>query len=137
MKKMMFLGSLIILFFGIGCNNSTEPLDPEPQVQTGNNNEEIYIVDRTGKKWDITHAANKYGFNPGGFQFGLGPFAIAPIEEPEFFGPGDPGYPRDDETFLVIGTTINNDSRAYPIFVLKSHEIVDESFDTTYVAVAY
>ena len=137
MKKIILAGSLIFLFFGIGCNSSTDPIDPEPQVQTGNNNEEIYIVDRTGRKWDITHAVNKYGFKPGRFQFGLGPFAIPPIEEPEFFVPGDPGYPREDETFLVIGTTIHNDSRAYPIFVLKSHEIVDEVFDSTYVAVAY
>ncbi len=104
-------------------------------IEDGDN--QIVIVDRTGKEWDITHAVKKYGMKADKFQFGLGPDAIQPILDPSFFSPGENGYPDNNATFLVIGTSINGDTRAYPIFVLKSREIIDEQFDSTYVAVAY
>lgn len=99
--------------------------------------ESILIVDRTGKKWDVTHAVKTYGFVAEEFQFGLGPNAITPILNPQMLSPGDPGYPADFESFLVIGTELNGDIRAYPISVMTRHEIADERFDSTYVAVAY
>jgi len=96
----------------------------------------IFIRDRTGKEWDVTHAVNKYGFDPERFQYGLGPFAIQPILEPKFLSPGDPGYDVVDNT-VVIGAVINRSARAYPLFILGRHEIVDEKFGTTHVAVGY
>lgn len=97
----------------------------------------IFIEDRTGKQWDVTHAVEKYGFKAEQFQFGLGPFAIQPIMNPNFIEPGDPEYPAPNENFLVIGTTLNGDTRAYPINVLSRHEIANEKFDRTFVAVGY
>ncbi len=97
----------------------------------------ILIEDRTGKQWDVTHAVEKYGFKAEEFQFGLGPFAIQPIMNPEFIGPGAPGYPAPNENFLVIGTTLGGDTRAYPISVLSRHEIANDEFDRTFVAVGY
>ena len=41
---------------------------------------QIYIVDRTGEKWDITQAVS-IGFDPSGFQFGIGRDAIRPLDE--------------------------------------------------------
>ena len=97
----------------------------------------IFIIDHTGKEWDVTHAVNEYGFKAEQFQYGLGPNAINPILEPEFISPGDPGYPSVDDDDLVIGTVINNIVRAYPISIIWKHEIVNDQFGMTYVAVAY
>ena len=91
----------------------------------------------TGKKWDVTHAVERYGFNPEQFKWGLGPFAIKPILEPKFLSPGDAGYNSIDEDELIIGTIIDGITRAYPLSVLIRYEIVDEKFDRTHVAVGY
>ena len=63
----------------------------------------MLIVDDTGKEWDVTHAEENYGLKAENFQFGLGPFAITPIQDPQFVFEGEPGFPGPDETFLVIG----------------------------------
>ena len=146
MKNVLVLAKKVPLFIlGIGmvlmnaCSNPSSTgvtINNGTPVVTGDG-EQIIIVDRTGKEWDITHAVKKYQMKPENFQFGLGPEAIPPILNPEFTSPGDPGHPDNDQTFLVIGTEINGESRAYPIFVMKSHEIVDDKFGDAYVAVAY
>lgn len=97
----------------------------------------VFITDRTGKAWDITHAVEVYGMEPRGFQFGLGPFAIRPLNNPEFYLPGDPQYPNPAFDFLIIGTRISGDARAYPIDALSYYEIVNEQFGPTHVSVAY
>ncbi|UCG53758.1 MAG: DUF3179 domain-containing protein [Candidatus Latescibacterota bacterium] len=51
--------------------------------------------------------------------------------------PGDPNYPDEGGTFVVIGTTIGGESRAYPIHVLNRHEIVDDAFGDVHVAVGW
>ena len=117
-----------------GCNSNS--------VGGGNaivieEDDKIFIQDQTGKSWDITHAVNRYGFAASYFQSGLGPFALTPINDPEFLEPGEIGYPGNQETFLVIGSTINHDTRAYALDDLLLHEIVNERFDDTYVSVAY
>jgi hypothetical protein len=71
------------------------------------------------------------------FQFGLGPFAIRPIQNPKFLYKDYPGYPNSDANFLVIGISVEKDIRAYPIDILTQHEIVDDKFGNTHVAVAY
>jgi len=97
----------------------------------------IFIRDYTGKEWDVTHAVENYGFEADKFQYGLGPYAIRPILEPKFLSPGDLGYDSVDEHEIVIGTVINDDARAYPLSILSRHEIANEKFDRTYVAVGY
>jgi hypothetical protein len=42
--------------------------------------EKIYIVDRTGERWDVTQAVS-LGFNPEGFQFGLGRNAFTTLDD--------------------------------------------------------
>ena len=98
---------------------------------------QIFIVDQTGKKWEIGHAVRQYGFEPDRFEFGLGPNAIPPILEPQMIEPGEPGYPDRNSSFLILGTRLEEDARAYPLAVMAIHEIVDEDFDDLYVAVAY
>jgi hypothetical protein len=50
---------------------------------------------------------------------------------------GEAGFPSDNNETRVIGTELNGDVRAYPLSVLNNHEVADEKFDSTYVAVAY
>ena len=97
----------------------------------------IFIIDYSGKEWDVTHAVNEYGFDPELFRHGLGPFAIRPILDPKFVARGDPGYLSSDRTDKVIGTVLNDITRAYPLGILVKHEIVDEKIGPTYVAVGY
>jgi hypothetical protein len=97
----------------------------------------IYLVDRTGKHWDITHAVKYYGMDPQNFRYGLGPNAIQPINLPDMISPGEPGYPADGSTMRIIGTEINGDARAYPTGILSGHEVVNEFIGGEYAAVIY
>lgn len=124
----------------IGCTQSTSvetitPVeDKTPPKKTG---DKFIITDQKGNRWDVTHAVNAYGMTASKFQFGLGPNAIPPINFPNYWLPGETGFPPASRDFLVIGTDISNDARAYPIFVMKSHEIVNEFISDSAVAVAY
>ncbi len=97
----------------------------------------ITITDQDGYDWDITHAVQRYHWNPDLFRFGLGIDRIKPINNPQFFLPGDQGYPDSLDIFQVLGIEINGDARAYALSILKSHEIVNDQFGEQPVAVAY
>lgn len=129
-----FIITSLFVLFSFCSQDPTGKNSPSKIIRE---NDKIIIVDNTDKKWDITHAVNTYNMEPERFQFGLGPFAIRPILNPKFINPGQPGYPGNSDTRLVIGTVLNNDVRAYPIDVLSNHEIVDEAFGDIHVAVAY
>ena len=129
----IFVFSLVMLT-AISCEVGDPSEQPAEVVQKEG---KIFIRDNTGKEWDVTHAVNVYGFNPGSFQFGLGPFAIRPILDPQMLDPRDPNYPSNSADFTVIGTTLMGDTRAYPLNVLTRHEIADEKFGDIHVAVAY
>ena len=88
------------------------------------------LADRPDKTWDITHALN-YEMMQAGFQFGLGPFAVKPILDPQMLSPGDVNYPRRFDTFRVMETSLNGFTRAYPINVMSRHEVVNEQFGET------
>lgn len=143
---MKLICQLVIVFgaclvVGVACKDSIVvlPLSDEvkPPARPVQEHEKVFIVDLTGKRWDVTHAVNQYGFLPEKFEFGLGPDAIPPILEPRMLSPGEEGYPEDSAGFPVMGTEINGESRAYPLTVMSRHEIVDELFGEQHVAVAY
>lgn len=48
---------------------------------------------------------------------------ILPIYEPEFVSASESGYNPDE---LVMGVEINGDSRAYPVGLLRSREMVND-----------
>jgi hypothetical protein len=134
-RQKLFLFIFIITLFSItGCELINSE-DEEAEVIR--NGDQIFIRDNTGKDWNVTHAVNEYGFIPENFQFGLGPFAITPILNPRMVKEGEVGYPGDNDESLVIGTTLNGDTRAYPLNVLSRHEVADENFGSIHVAVAY
>ena len=124
-----------LLFVLCSCADYVEqPQGPARVFQEEGN---VLITDRTGKSWDVTHARDQYDLQPSGFQFGLGPFAIRPIMAPMMWSPGESGYPGSGEIFLVLATRLNGLTRAYPIAVMSRHEIANEKFGQTHVAVAY
>lgn len=111
----------------LGCSDNTV------EVEDG----KILITDQTGKKWDITHAVNAYGFDPDNFNYGLGPDAITPINYPDAISPGEAGYPSSESTTRVIGTVVDGEARGYPIPLLSQHEVVNDLVETTHIAVLY
>ena len=127
--------ALALLILSGACSSVDIAEIPEPEViEEG---DQIFIVDQTGKQWNITHAVKTYAMRATSWQYGLGPNAIRPVLEPTFLSPGDLGYPSDDASDIIIGTTINGDSRAYKINDLNAHEVVDETFGETHVAVGW
>jgi len=137
----IILPFLLVILLIISCQETNTTSNNEPAEvifePDSSDTTKIYIRDYTGKKWDITHAVNKYGFIPERFQYGLGPLAILPILEPQFLSPEDSGYGSVKENESVIGVVLNGIARAYPLSLLRGHEIVDENFSTTYVAVGF
>jgi hypothetical protein len=134
MNRYVLYGTLFILII-ISCSKIFQEDGDSPNIRRANG--QVLIIDNTGKEWNITHAIENYGMKAERFQFGLGPNAIRPILNPKFIGPNDPGFPSASDNRLVIGFNLDGDIRAYPIDVLTRHEIADDSFGKTKVAVAY
>ena len=101
----------------------------------------IYITDRHGVRFDVTHAVHRYGMRAAGFQFGIGKNTIRPIDHPNMLSPGDPGYPSEGSRWSsgpdIIGISVDDDIRSYPVQELARHEIVNETIGHTQAAVAY
>ena len=132
----IIFGLIVVTMLLVSCEkrNITEPSKGFEVIREGGN---ISIVDQTGKVWDITHAFDYYNFDPGKFDFGLGPAAILPINNPQFFSPGETGYPAAANDFLVIGYKDEKRIRAYSLNILVHHEVVNDMYDKLPVAVAY
>jgi hypothetical protein len=79
-----------------------------------------FISDRTGEKWDVTQAES-IGFDPHGFQFGIGRDAIRPLDGSEL-EKGPRGFDPDAP---VIGVENGEDAQAYVIRKLTRHEIAN------------
>jgi len=120
----ILLGLVVV---GSGCSQT----DPVGSVDA------TTIRDRSGRLWDVTHAVVEYGFESDQFQFGLGTGVIPPVFDPVLVGPGESGYPAPDDDRSVIGVVWNGEPRAYSIRTLSRHEVVNEVFGDTPVAVAY
>ena len=94
--------------------------------------DKIYIVDRTGERWDVTQAKS-IGFDPHRFQYGIGREAFTPLDE---------SYLSDDTFFVssglrVIGVTGGTEAHAYSIPKLRRHEIANTTIDSKPIAVGY
>lgn len=101
----------------------------------------VYLVDRYGERFDITHAVANYGMHRRGFEFGIGKSTIRPLNQPRMLMADDPGYPDTGSAWGrgpdVIGAVIEGEARSYPVRPLTRHEIVNESVGQTVAAVAY
>ncbi len=97
----------------------------------------VVLVDADGLETDISYAVYELGMEADRFEFGLGVGAIQPLIQPRLVGPGQPGYPAPDGTFLVVATEIQGDARAYGMFDIRRNEVVDEIIGGAHVAVTY
>ncbi len=131
-----FIEFILILGLFTGCSE-TVTKSQDNDVNILEVSDTIYIVDITGKKWDVTHAKNRYGMDPSLYQYGIGPFAITPVTEPVMLQSGDPGYPEFDDEGLVLGVSMEGEVRAYPLDSLRCHEVVNDRIGNKYVAPAY
>ena len=96
----------------------------------------VYIIDRTGKRWEVSHA-RRYGLNPDEYQFGLGPYAIAPLNDPVFLNRDHAGFP-DPSDMMVLGLSLNNVIRAYPTWTkLVAFEVINDEVGGGHVPAAF
>ena len=65
--------------------------------------------------------------------------AIPSIDEPEFVDVDDPrlAAERITMTTRVIGYVFEGEARAYPVPIMNRHEIVNDTFGDTHLAVAW
>jgi len=97
----------------------------------------IILFDRQGEPWDITHAVLRYGLAVHSWENGLGRQAIQALIDPAMSSPGDPDYLHPDNLTVIIGVTVDDDSRAYKIGDLNDREVVDDTFVGAHVAVTF
>lgn len=101
----------------------------------------IFITDRYGDRFDVTHAIRHYGMRASGFEFGIGKNTIKPLNHPDMVSPGGAGYPAEGSMWNrgpdVIGLALENEVRSYPVHELTRHEVVNETIGHTEAAVAY
>ena len=138
---------LLAALAGLGCSGDAI-LTEQPDYYSESGSDElasrvviegegqVFIVDRTGKRWEVGHA-RKYGLDPTQYQFGLGPYAIAPLNHPTFLFPGEPGFPGPSD-MMVLGVDMNETIRAYPTWTrLVEFEVINENLGGGPVAVAF
>ena len=92
----------------------------------------IYIVDRTGERWDITQAVS-IGFDPEGFQFGIGRNAFTTLDDTSLSENNTDVH----SSLRVLGIADSADAKAYSIPKLRGHEIANSMVGSTPIAAAY
>ena len=121
----IFLFSLILI---AGCVEVDETAFSNVRHEEG----KIYIIDRTGYKWDVTQAAT-LGFKPEKFQYGIGKYTFTPLDD-SLLTDSSPDLPKK---MRVIGIGEDKDSKAYSVSRLSRHEISNSTLGDKPVAVGY
>jgi hypothetical protein len=114
---------LVVFYFSIHDTSSSVVIKED---------ERIYIVDRTGERWDVTQAVS-LGFDPDGFDFGLGKNAFTPLDD-SLLTNNTADVPRSAR---VIGVADGSGAKAYTISRLMGHEISNSSIGKDPVAVSF
>jgi hypothetical protein len=110
---------------------------PTPEIEPESS---VFIKDRTGRPWDVTHARDIYDMNPDHFNYGLGIGAIPSVDTPTILEEGAPGYPDSDSRTAVFGVDHNGEQRAYSVSALSRHEVFNDIFpgeSNRYVSVTF
>jgi hypothetical protein len=118
---------LFVLF--IAMYFTTAETNPGAVVKEGS---KTYIVDRLGERWDVTQAES-LGFDPEGFEFGLGRNAFTPLNDSLLT---DDTWNVSNST-RVIGVAQGSRAQAYTISRLLSHEVSNSIIGSDPVAVSY
>jgi len=95
-------------------------------------NGKTWIVDQGGERWDVTQAES-LGFDPRGFQYGIGRNAFTPLDDSRIREEDRnmPGHTR------VIGVREGSSPRAYSVPTLRSHEVANSNLGGKPIAVGY
>lgn len=91
-----------------------------------------WIVDQKGERWDVTQAES-LGFDPRGFQYGIGRNAFTPLDDSRL-REGDGNIP---EHTRVIGVGEGSSPSAYSVPTLWSHEVANSNLGGKPIAVGY
>ncbi len=92
----------------------------------------VYIVDQRGERWEVTQAKSM-GFDPEGFQYGIGRNAFTPLDDSRVRN-ADDGIPGSTR---VIGVGERSSHRAYSVPSLGSHEVANSNLGGKPIAVGY
>ena len=92
----------------------------------------VYIVDRMGERWDVSQAMS-IGFDPRGFQYGIGRDSIRPLDGSSL----DDNVKGVDSQTRVIGVENGPDAHAYVVRKLIRHEIANTHLGEVPIAAAY
>lgn len=92
----------------------------------------LFGGEEPGQAFDIT----EFRLDPGKLNFGLGREAFHALIEPEFARPGDPGVSINDRT-RVLAVVIDGEAKAYPIALLRGHEVVNDTVGGRPIFAAY
>ena len=123
-KKNVFTASILFSILFLACTVSLAGVIH----QDG----KTFIRDRKGEKWDITQAVS-IGFDPKGFEFGLGRNAFSPLND-NHLRDATGSIPRE---LRILGVTGENETKAFAIKKLRGHEIANSRIDDEPIAVAY
>jgi hypothetical protein len=107
----------------------------EPSAQVApviKENGRTFVVDQRGERWEVTQAQS-LGFDPEGFQYGIGRNAFTPLDDSRIRG----GDERIPEWTRVIGVKGGSSPRAYSVPTLRSHEVANSNLGGKPVAVGY
>jgi len=97
----------------------------------------VYITDQDGKRWDITQAVHRFGYDARRFYFGFGLSAIPPLVDPPLVAPGDSAFAPADSSFPVVGVVVGADARAYGVAELTNWAVVDDRVGGAAVALVH
>ena len=91
-----------------------------------------FLIDRRGERWDISQAVS-IGFEPGGFEYGIGRYAIQPLDGSGLVA----GRKFGDSGTRVIGVENGSEAHAYVVRTLTYHEIANTHLGDDPIAAAY
>ena len=92
----------------------------------------LYGGNEPGQAFDIT----EFRLDPKKLNFGLGREAFHALVDPKFGLPGDPGVSIHDRT-RILGVVIDGEAKAYPIHLLRGHEVVNDTVGGRPIFAAY
>ena len=123
----MIVAQQMVVFGNDTSKNMTPPQVNQEPVSTDTENIYEKILVTNGEKHLVPLDKIRSGGPPKD--------GIPSIDEPKFANAEGAEFMSDDD--IVIGLEINGDARAYPLFILVWHEIVNDKVGDTPVAVTY
>lgn len=138
MQRHILIALVPVLFAAACASQSSEP----DHQGAAHHSKPIVVEDGRTLLWageddwfDVTDSA----INPATFQYGIGRDTIPSIDEPKFVRGDDPELKAAhvEMDTMVLGVTREGVSKAYPVFLMDSHEVVNDQFGEKAYAVLW